>query len=342
MLLSVVNWAWFLTALSQTQSVEAMPIWKQIEPSVVTLLNADQKVGAAALIDDAGLFLAHRSQLPLSELTARFSDGRSFRVRLVTTDDPTQLSLLQASEWQAGKYRIVATVNTSPSLGNQPMRANIQRVEAPVLAVLPDGRPMRAELVGSGKIGIVNPARRVMTLSEYRFESPPQSVGGALLFSMDGRLLGVLGATLEPEAYSSQRAIPQGFGGGGGLNMSKSTQNFGPGALTVGFSIGPEILERVVEGFRSPSREVEHPALGILCKDSLNPQGALIESVLPKSPAEQANLTAGDVIVELDGFAINTQIDYAKAMLRQRVGNKVRLKVSRNGAPLTIWVTVGK
>lgn len=341
MLLSVVNWFFVLNSLAQAQSAETLPIWKQIEPSVVTLLSADQKVGAAALIDDAGLFLAHRSQLPLSELTAKFADGRSFRVRMITTDDPTQLSLLRASEWRSGQYRIVSTFNTAQPLGNQPLRMNTQRVEAPILAVLPDGRPMRAELVGSGKIGIVNPARRVMTLSEYRFEAPPQSVGGALLFSMDGRLMGILGATLEPEPYNSQRATPQAFGGGG-FGAAKSAQNFGPGALTVGFSIGPEILERVVEGFRSPSHEVEHPALGILCKDSLNPQGALIESVLPKSPAAQANLMSGDVIVELDGLDIKTQIDYAKAMLRQRVGNKVRLKVSRNGAPLTIWVTVGK
>lgn len=58
--------------------------------------------------------------------------------------------------------------------------------------------------------------------------------------------------------------------------------------------------------------------------------GVLITRVIPGSPAEQAGLEIGDVIVELDGKPVRTQVDILRA-LGFKVGHTFSMTVARRG-----------
>lgn len=339
---------------SQQLSLGENSTWKRIENSIVVVLQAGIPKGSAALIDDNGLFLVHKSAITVSTMMGRFANGETIQLTLVSSDDPTQLALLQADTWIRGRRQVLAVGNLSPVAEVNravPSKGSLVLPESNILAVLPTGLPMKAELSARDRIGIVNPARRVMTLCEYKFEAPANTVGGSLLFSLDGKLLGVLGATLgnqEASNYDLSARLGNtargggGIGGGGAAGITNfNAKAVGPAALTVGYSIGPDILQRVVDGFRSPTHAVEHPALGILCKDSSS-GGALVETVLKDSPAEIGGLKAGDVITELDGQLVSSQIDYARIMLKQKVGATVKVKATRGTAEVLLTLKIGK
>jgi serine protease Do len=58
--------------------------------------------------------------------------------------------------------------------------------------------------------------------------------------------------------------------------------------------------------------------------------GALVSSVAPQSPAEKADIQAGDVVVRVDGQAITESRDLLRALLQKPVGSKVTLGVVRD------------
>jgi S1-C subfamily serine protease len=69
--------------------------------------------------------------------------------------------------------------------------------------------------------------------------------------------------------------------------------------------------------------------------------GALVADVSPGSPAENAGLRQGDVIVKVDGKDINTNDELVAAVRRHKPGDKVTLTVERNRQSRTIDVTLG-
>ncbi len=68
--------------------------------------------------------------------------------------------------------------------------------------------------------------------------------------------------------------------------------------------------------------------------------GVKFSDVLPGSPAAKAGLRAGDVLVEFGGKPIGNLYDFADALRRSRVGDVVKVKVLRDGQPLTVTVTL--
>ena len=70
--------------------------------------------------------------------------------------------------------------------------------------------------------------------------------------------------------------------------------------------------------------------------------GALIREVLPGSPAEQAGLRPGDVIIAVNDTSVDASHDLADLILSREVGETVRLKVWRAGRVLDIRVVLGR
>src|SRR5258706_5732020 len=60
-------------------------------------------------------------------------------------------------------------------------------------------------------------------------------------------------------------------------------------------------------------------------------QGALVAAVEPKSPAEKAGIKTGDIILSVDGRAIENSIDLPRVIGESRPGTAVTLKVWRPG-----------
>jgi serine protease Do len=71
------------------------------------------------------------------------------------------------------------------------------------------------------------------------------------------------------------------------------------------------------------------------------PQGASVIGITPKSPAEIADLRAGDVILEFDGARIDDDNHLISRVSLTPVNNEVDVLVFRDGKPITVKVKVG-
>ncbi len=71
-------------------------------------------------------------------------------------------------------------------------------------------------------------------------------------------------------------------------------------------------------------------------------KGALVNSVVPDSPAAEAGLRRGDAIVEVGGRRIASPIEFIKAVERTLPGKRVVVGLIRDGRPREIKLTVGE
>jgi Do/DeqQ family serine protease len=71
-------------------------------------------------------------------------------------------------------------------------------------------------------------------------------------------------------------------------------------------------------------------------------RGAVITQIVPDSPADKAGLKPEDIILEADGREVTTFDQLRNQIGMRRVGDKVELKVLRDGKPRAVTVTIGK
>jgi serine protease Do len=72
------------------------------------------------------------------------------------------------------------------------------------------------------------------------------------------------------------------------------------------------------------------------------PRGALVSNVEPGSPAEKAGIRTGDVILAVDGKAVDQSVELPRLIGETRPGTTLALEVWRKGARQDLRVTVGE
>ena len=70
--------------------------------------------------------------------------------------------------------------------------------------------------------------------------------------------------------------------------------------------------------------------------------GVLVDSVEPGSPAAEAGFEPGDVLVALDGTALDRERSLAEVLFAFEPGDTVEATVQRGDEELTIEVTLGE
>lgn len=304
-----------LLALAQGTSLKndgPSPGLLRARQAIVRLGEPQTPNGIAALIDRSGWFIAHASLLKAKQLLGTTASGQRIAFEVMFVDEPTQLALLKTDYWMDRNAQPINVADTSSMNGKS------------VVAVFPEGEA-RAVFVRSDRVGVMKPALRYVPLSEIRFETQMQKVGGALLISEAGQLAGVLSATLEPLAKDQ---------------ANQQSNQFGPQGLTVSYALGADILQRVVQGFKSADRRPQHPTIGAYFQDAEVP-GALIMQVKAGSAAEKAGMHVGDIVTSVNGVSVDSGFGLAATLFRQRVGDTIRVGIKRGAESLVLSIQVG-
>ncbi len=78
--------------------------------------------------------------------------------------------------------------------------------------------------------------------------------------------------------------------------------------------------------------------MGVMIRPLASREGLEVVSVLPGSPAEKAGVKQGDILIKVDGMAVNRMEDLHKAMAGK--GNLHELTLKRNGKVITLSVSI--
>lgn len=105
---------------------------------------------------------------------------------------------------------------------------------------------------------------------------------------------------------------------------------------------GKELSEEEMEGFEaSPGflfnydENDKKPMLGVSTKESNNNDGALVESVVPNSPAQKIGLQKGDIITRVNDRNIYAPKDLVEAIAAFKPGNEIEVTYERDHKFLT-------
>ncbi len=225
------------------------------------------------------------------------------------------------------------------------------------LALLRINRSEKFPFIKLGDSSTVEPGQWVIAVGN------PFGLGG----TVTAGIVSALGRNIGDGPYDSflQIDAPINRGNSGGPLFDQEGQVIGVntaiisptgGSVGIGFAIPSDTVRAVVaqlkahgkvtRGFLGVSAQEISPAMAkalSLPKSIGNPpSGALVASVVDGSPAQQAGLKPGDVIVSVDGKKITDPRDLAVQIAGVVPGSDATLKVLRDGNPKTLSAHITK
>ena len=270
-------------------------------------------LGSGVIIDAAkGYVLTNNHVINQAQkISVQLNDGREFDAKLIGGDDQSDIALLQLQN---------ATNLTQIKVAD----SDALRVGDFAVAV---GNPFGlGQTATSGIISALGRSGLNLEGLENFIQTDASinrgNSGGALL-NLNGELIGINTAILAP----------------------------GGGSVGIGFAI-PSNMAQTLATQLIQSGEIKRGLLGIkgtemsadLAKAfNLNVQrGAFVSEVLPNSGSAKAGIKSGDVIVSLNGKALNSFAELRSRIATTAPGTKVKLGLLREGKPLDVEVTLDK
>jgi S1-C subfamily serine protease len=128
-----------------------------------------------------------------------------------------------------------------------------------------------------------------------------------------------------------------------GINTAVARDTTTSAATNVGFAIGVGEVLPVIEALRAQAGGVVRSEgyLGVELEDRRDGgQGAVISSVRPGTPAANAGVEAGDLVVAADGVAIDGTSGLIAAIRDLQPGESATITVVRDGERIDLEVTV--
>ncbi len=276
-----------------------------------------KSLGSGVIVDaEKGYLLTNNHVIEdAEEIKVILYDKREFEAKVIGTDPPSDLAVLQ----------IEANDLSEAKLGNSD---NLQIGEW-IVAI---GSPFGLHLNHTVTSGIVSAVGRSDVISKANFENfiqhdaaiNPGNSGGAL-FSLDGNLVGI-NTAIATDGYSRSNA---GVGFAIPINQVKRVMEdlIGIGKVSRGYlGVYIEDLE-----------ENKAKALGI--KDT---KGAFIVMIVDDSPADKAGLKEKDVIIALNSMPIEDSNQLRNDVSSMRPNDVVVFSIIRNELRQTVSVVLGE
>jgi 2-alkenal reductase len=198
----------------------------------------------------------------------------------------------------------------------------------------------------------------------------PQSLSVGVVSATDRSIASLTGFEISG-AIQTDAAINRGNSGGPLVNakgevlgINSQIQSTSGGGEGVGYAIPVDTVRRTLDALRTTGK-VDYAYLGV-ATTRIYPQlarrfklpvskGAWVQEIVPDGPADKAGLHAGstrtrfqarsvipggDIIKAVDGKALGDEADLSVALASHKPGDKVTLRVYRDGTPRSIVVTL--
>ncbi len=271
-----------------------------------------QALGSGVIVNaDKGYILTNNHVVEnADEITVTLEDKRHFEAKVIGTDPGADLAVIQIK----AKNLSMLTMADSDTL----------EVGDFVVAI---GNPFGLEqtvtsgivsALGRSGLGIEGYENFIQTDASIN----PGNSGGALV-DLDGKLVGINTAIVGPSG----------------------------GNVGIGFAI-PSNMARSIMTQLIEYGEVRRGQLGVMIQD-VTPElaealrikhhtGAVIAKVVKDSAADKAGLKVGDVVTAINGKDVHTASQLRNAVGTLRVGDKVTLKIIRDGRKHKIDARIAK
>ncbi len=289
-----------------------------------------QGSGSGFLLDDTGRILTNNHVISGSqELEVTLTDGAKYRARVLVRDPGNDIALLKITPRK--KLPFLRLGDSGPL-----------QVGQKVLAI---GNPFGLDLMGTLTTGIIS------------------SVGRSLRDETGRTLEGMIQTDAAINPGNSGGPLLDSHGNVIGIN----TAIYGPGSnIGIGFALPINRAKRMLTEYAEKGRFAP-PRLGVgvlyvagdLAEALELPRegGLLVTEVERGSSAEAAGIrgarrivvvgnyeipVGGDLIMALDGRAVESRNDLTNAMNRKRPGDKLEVTVYRSGRTQKVQVTLGE
>jgi Do/DeqQ family serine protease len=267
-------------------------------------------LGSGVMVDSSGLVVTNNHVIEgADQVKVSLSDKREFEAEIVLKDSRSDLAVLHLKD----VHEKFATLDFANS--------DELQVGDVVLAI---GNPFGVgQTVTHGIISAL--ARTQVGITDYQFfiqtdaAINPGNSGGALV-DMTGKLAGI------------NTAIFSRSGGSQGI----------------GFAIPANMVRVVVASARSGGKAVKRPWLGARLQtvtpeiaETLGlkrPSGALVANVVPSSPAARAGLKLSDLIVAIEGQAVDDPNAFDYRFATRPLGGAAEIEIQRAGRPVKLSV----
>ncbi len=309
-------------ASSGARNTPVVRVAQQVGPAVVGITNKavardyfnrqieSEGVGSGVIFRKDGYIVTNNHVIAgARELIVSFADGTTLNAELVGTDEMTDIAVVKVN----ADNLPTATFGNSDEI----------MVGEPAIAI---GNPMGLEFRGSVTVGVISALNRTLELNERLVKLiqtdaaiSPGNSGGALL-NFDGEVIGINSAKLATDGVEGMAfAIP--------INTVQNVIN-----------------ELIDKGY------VARPYLGVTIFDKQTAarygyqlsidKGVYIFQVALDGPAELANLRRGDVILAIDGTAVNSVTEIRAEITSKKVGDKITVTYERDGVEQTVEATL--
>ncbi len=272
--------------------------------------QVQRSLGSGVLVDPSGLVVTNNHVIEgADQVKVSLADKREFEAELVLKDSRTDLAVLRLK----GAHEKFPTLDFANS--------DQLQVGDVVLAI---GNPFGVgQTVTHGIVSAL--ARTQVGITDYQFfiqtdaAINPGNSGGALV-DMTGKLVGI------------NTAIFSRSGGSQGI----------------GFAIPANMVRVVVASAKSGGKDVKRPWLGARLQavtpeiaETLGlprPAGALVTNVAPNSPAAKAGMKVSDLIVSIEGQAVDDPNGFDYRFATRPLGGSAEIDVRRQNTVIKLKV----
>jgi Do/DeqQ family serine protease len=272
-----------------------------------------QSAGSGVIIDakNGTVITNHHVVNGADEIVVGLQDGRSLKAKLIGSDPEVDIAVLKIDPDKLTALKLADDDDAEVgdfvvAIGN-PFGLG-QTVTTGVVSA-----------VGRSGLGIEGYENFIQTDASIN----PGNSGGALI-NLKGELIGINTAIIAP----------------------------GGGNIGIGFAIPANMANNSVEQILRFG-EVKRGQLGVIIQDltaelaaafgiDRDQRGVVVAEVQPGAAAAKAGVQAGDVVVSVDGKAVESAADLRNQIGARRIGEQVKLTLLRDGKSKVVAMKIGE